>query len=87
MGSFANSSAFVGGDLSSFAKRGWLPAGLAIFTADVFDISKAVAAAVTAGSAVTPTTTISLVAHGRARAEARDHDLYYLYEKDRRLSE
>jgi hypothetical protein len=76
----------VGGDLSNFAKGGWLPAGVAIITADVFDLSKAVAAAVTTGSAVTPTITKSLIARGRARTEARDRDLYYLYEVDRRLS-
>ena len=75
-----------GGDLSDFVKGSWLPAGLAIFSADVFNLSTAVTAAVAAGSAVTPSVAKSLIARGNGMAEARAHDLYYLYEVDRRLN-
>jgi hypothetical protein len=75
----------LGGDLSNFVKGIGLPAGLGIYTANVFDLSTAVTAAVTAGTAVTPTVAKGLLARADGRAIAKAHDLYYLYEVDRRL--
>lgn len=76
----------LGGDLSSFVKGSWLPAGIAIFSANAFDLSAAVTAGLTAVSAGGPTVAKGVLARGRGRAEARTHDLYYLYEVDRRLT-
>jgi hypothetical protein len=75
----------LGGDLSSFVKGSWLPAGVTLFSANIFDLSTAVTAGLTAASTGGPTMAKALVARGRGRAEARTHDLYYLYEVNRRL--
>jgi hypothetical protein len=75
-----------GADLSEFVNGSWLRAGLVIFSANVFDLSTAVAASLTAGSAVAPTVVKGLLARQRGRSETRAHDLYYLYEVDRRLT-
>lgn len=74
-----------GGDLSDFVKGGWLPAGLAIFSANLFDLGAAVTTTLAAGTAAAPTIAKALMNRAQGRATARGHDLYYLYEVNRQL--
>ena len=74
-----------GDDLSSFVDGTWLRAGVALISAEVVDLGAAVMAAVTAGTAVAPTVVKGVRSRADGRAEARAHDLFYLYEVDRRL--
>jgi len=76
----------AGQDISNFVSGGWLRAGVAIFSGDVLDLGTAVTAGITALSTAAPTAASGVLARQRGRAEARTHDLYYLYEVDRRLT-
>jgi hypothetical protein len=75
-----------GDDLSSFVDGTWLRAGVAVVSADVVDLGRAVTAAVAAGTAIAPTVVKGLRSRATGRAEAKAHDLFYLYEVDRRLA-
>lgn len=75
----------LGANLSDFSIGTWLPAGLAILSANVFDLGAAVSTTLTAGTALAPTVAKGLMNRSQGRAAARSHDLYYLYEVDRRL--
>lgn len=76
----------LGGDLSDFVKGGWLPAGLAVLSANVLDLSTAVTTGLAGASAAAPTVAKGLLARQEGKAAARAHDLYYLYEVERRLA-
>jgi hypothetical protein len=74
-------------DLSKFVKGDMVPAGgLTIITASALDVSTAVTAGLGAMVSITPTAAKAFKARQEGRAAARAHDLYYLYEVDRRLS-
>jgi hypothetical protein len=74
-------------DLGKFVKGDTLPAaGLTIISANALDLGTAITAGLTATSAMTPTAAKALKARQEGRAAARAHDLYYLYEVNRRLA-
>jgi hypothetical protein len=77
------------GDLSNFVKGRWVPAALAVVSANVFDMGTVLELglkAARASAAVAPTVAKGLIAGADGRSKARAQDLYYLYEVDRRLS-
>jgi hypothetical protein len=77
----------LGADVSNLVKGGNLPAGgIAVITANAFDLGTAISAGIAGGSALAPTGTKALLARHEGRAKARGNDLYYLYEVDRRLT-
>ena len=74
-------------DLSKFVKGSMVPAGgVTLIASNAFDVSTAVTAGLSATAAITPTAAKALKARHEGRAAARAHDLYYLYEADRRLN-
>ncbi len=76
------------GDLGDFVKGRSIPTGLTIFSANVLDIGDVLAMglnAAGAGMAVAPAVAKGLLARADGRAKAKSHDLYYLYEVNRRL--
>jgi hypothetical protein len=77
------------GDLGDFVKGRSIPTGLTIFSANVLDIGDVLSIglnAAGAGMAAAPAIAKGLLARADGRAKAKAHDLYYLYEVDRRLS-
>jgi hypothetical protein len=74
-----------GGDISNLMK-GTLGAGIGLFTANAFDLGTTISAGITAGSAIAPPGVGALLALQKGRDEARAHDLFYLYEVDRKLN-
>ena len=76
----------AGANLSDFAKGVAMPAGLTVFSANMLDVGTAVATGLAGVAAVAPTVTGALLKRQEGRASARTHDLYYLYEVNRRLS-
>jgi hypothetical protein len=75
----------VGGDITSFVK-GTLGAGIGVITANAFDLGTTISAGIAAGGAIGPPAIDALIARHEERAAARAHDLYYLYEVDRRFA-
>jgi hypothetical protein len=76
------------GDLGDFVKGRSIPTGLTIFSANVLDVGDVLAMglnAAGAGMALAPAVAKGLLARADGRAKAKAHDLYYLYEVDRRL--
>lgn len=76
----------AGTNVSDFARGVAMPAGLTVWSANMLDVGTAVAAGLSGVAAVAPTITGALLKRQEGRASARSHDLYYLYEVDRRLS-
>lgn len=76
----------LGINLPDFAKGGWLPAGLMLFSANMLDLNTALTTGLTGAAAAAPAVTKAVVNRQKGRAEVRTHDLYYLYEVNRRLS-
>jgi len=60
-------------------------AGLSVIAANAMDLSMAVSAGLTAGTAAARSVAKALLARQQGRAVARSNDLYYLYETGRRL--
>jgi hypothetical protein len=75
----------AGADISNVAK-GTLAAGVGVFAANALDLGTTISTGIAAGSALAPTAVQAILARREGRAEARAHDLFYLYEVDRRLN-
>ncbi len=76
----------VGTDLGSFLKGSGLPAGITVLTAQALDVGGALMAASTAAAAAAPPVMKAAIAKRKALTQSKRHDLYYLYEVDRRLA-
>lgn len=74
------------GNLGDFAKGTWLPAALAVAAGATFDLGTAVTAGLTGLAVSSPTIGQTIKARLDNKDAARRHDLFYLYEVDRRLS-
>ena len=75
----------AGTNVMDFVKGVAAPAVLTVFSANMLDLGTAVAAGLTGAAASGPTITGALIKRQEGQSIARSHDLYYLYEVDRRL--
>jgi hypothetical protein len=75
----------LGGDLATFIRGTGPAAALGVVAANTMDLETALSAGVTLGAAVAPSVAQALVARQNERSAAQTHDLFYLYETNRRL--
>lgn len=75
----------LGFTLTDFAKGVATPAAVGLISANVLDLGNAVASGLTGAAAVGQTVATATLARNQGKASAEAHDLYYLYEVERRL--
>lgn len=75
----------AGGNLGDFVKGVGLPAGLTVFSADMLDLNTALSKGLAGAAATAPTVAKAVLSRQAVRAKARTHDLYYLYEVNRKF--
>ncbi|MFC7619381.1 hypothetical protein [Microlunatus sp. GCM10028923] len=75
----------AGADVKQFAQGSLLTGGLAILTANAFDLTAAVTASIGVGSAAAAATVNALMQRKKGGAQARANDLYYLHAVDQGL--
>lgn len=75
----------ISGNLGDFVTGIGLPAGLTVFSANMLDLNTALSTGLTGAAAAAPTIAKAVNSRQAGRAEARAHDLYYLYEVNRKL--
>ena len=73
----------LGRNVGDIAK-GWAPAALTVFTGTQFQLEGALTAGLAAGAAVAPGLVQGAMDSYRGKSATQRHDLYYLYELDRR---